>query len=161
MALKGGVPFILSLFMFVSMLSSQCDCHPHSARAVSNHTERKVSDVVAEVAGYADVAKKIIDLAVFGAAQNRSYRRLADFTDTIGNRVSGSHNLELAIKYMYNTITKDGLDVHLEPVKIPHWVRGKESAEMIMPRAKSLAILGLGSSVGTPPEGIEACSVGS
>lgn len=72
-----------------------------------------VSDVVAEVAGYADVAKKIIDLAVFGAAQNRSYRRLADFTDTIGNRVSGSHNLELAIKYMYNTITKDGLDVHL------------------------------------------------
>ncbi|TKS81846.1 Carboxypeptidase Q [Collichthys lucidus] len=156
MALKAGVPFILSLFMFVSTLSSQCDCHPHPARAASNHTERKVSDMIAEVAGYADVAKKIIDLAVFGAAQNRSYRRLADFTDTIGNRVSGSHNLELAIKYMYNTITKDGLDVHLEPVKIPHWVRGKESAEMIMPRAKSLAILGLGSSVGTPPEGIEA-----
>ncbi|KAG8010203.1 Carboxypeptidase Q [Nibea albiflora] len=156
MALRGGAPFILSLFMFVSVLSSQCDCHPHPARAVSNHTARKVSDVVAEVAGYADVAKKIIDLAVFGAAQNRSYRRLADFTDTIGNRVSGSHNLELAIKYMYNAITQDGLDVHLEPVKIPHWVRGKESAEMIMPRAKSLAILGLGSSVGTPPEGIEA-----
>ncbi|KAK5892609.1 hypothetical protein CesoFtcFv8_012970 [Champsocephalus esox] len=124
--------------------------------AVSNHTARKGSDVAAEVAGYADVAKQIIDLAVFGAAQNRSYRRLADFTDTIGNRVSGSQNLEMAIKYMYNAMTQDGLDVHLEPVKIPHWVRGKESAEMIAPRAKSLAILGLGSSVGTPPEGIKA-----
>lgn len=148
------------------------------------------SDIAAEVAGYADVAKQIIDLAVFGAAQNRSYRRLADFTDTIGNRVSGSQNLEMAIKYMYKAITQDGLDVHLgehcllcednfqicftylsatscpecnnsfvscfsspEPVKIPHWVRGKESAEMIVPRPKSLAILGLGSSVGTPPEG--------
>lgn len=147
-----------------------------------------VSDIAAEVAGYADVAKQIIDLAVFGAAQNRSYRRLADFTDTIGNRVSGSHNLEMAIKYMHNAMIQDGLDVHLgenallyvsqsggslsamscpllnvtvfvsqfsspEPVKIPHWVRGKESAEMISPRAKNLAILGLGSSVGTPPEG--------
>lgn len=71
------------------------------------------SDMAAEVAGYADVAKQIIDLAVFGAAQNRSYTRLADFTDAIGNRVSGSHNLDLAIKYMYNAMTEDGLDVHL------------------------------------------------
>uniref|UniRef100_A0A8C2XDC2 Carboxypeptidase Q n=1 Tax=Cyclopterus lumpus TaxID=8103 RepID=A0A8C2XDC2_CYCLU len=115
-----------------------------------------VSKIAAEVAGYADVAKRIIDLAVFGAAQNRSHRRLADFTDTIGNRVSGSHDLEMAIKYMYNAFAQDGLDVHVEPVKIPHWVRGEESAEMIAPRAKRLAILGLGSSVGTPPEGIEA-----
>lgn len=72
-----------------------------------------VSDIAAEVAGYSDVAKQIIDLAVFGAAQNRSYRRLADFTDTIGNRVSGSQNLEMAIKYMYNAMRGDGLNVHL------------------------------------------------
>lgn len=71
------------------------------------------SDIATEVAGYADVAKEIIDLAVLGAAQNRSYRRLADFTDTIGNRVSGSENLQMAIKYMYNAMTQDGLDVHL------------------------------------------------
>lgn len=72
-----------------------------------------VSKIAAEVAGYADVAKRIIDLAVFGAAQNRSHSRLADFTDTIGNRVSGSHDLEMAIKYMYNAFAQDGLDVHL------------------------------------------------
>uniref|UniRef100_H2LIR4 Carboxypeptidase Q n=1 Tax=Oryzias latipes TaxID=8090 RepID=H2LIR4_ORYLA len=112
--------------------------------------------IAAEVAGYTDVAKRIIDLAVFGAARNRSYTRLADFTDTIGTRVSGSNNLDMGIKYMYNAMVKDGLDVHLEPVKIPHWVRGKESAQMLLPRTKSLAVLGLGSSVGTPPEGIKA-----
>lgn len=72
-----------------------------------------VSNIAAEVAGYNGVAKQIIDLAVFGVAQNRSYRRLADFTDTVGNRVSGSHNLDMAIKYMYSAMTKDGLDVHL------------------------------------------------
>lgn len=72
-----------------------------------------LSDIAAEVAAYVDVAKQIIDRAVFGAAQNRSYQRLADFTDTIGNRVSGSQNLDMAIKYMYNAMTRDGLDVHL------------------------------------------------
>lgn len=71
------------------------------------------ADVATEVAAYADVAKQIIDLAVFGDAQNRSYRRLADFTDTIGNRVSGSANLEMAIKYMHNAMTQNGLDAHL------------------------------------------------
>lgn len=68
--------------------------------------------MAAEVAGYNSVAKQIIDLAVFGVARNRSFRRLADFTD-IGNRVSGSRNLDMAIKYMSNAMTKDGLDVHL------------------------------------------------
>lgn len=72
-----------------------------------------MSDIAAEVAGYADVAQKIINLAVSGAAQNRSYTRLADFTDTIGNRLSGSQNLDMAIKYMYTAMTQDGLDVHL------------------------------------------------
>lgn len=84
-----------------------------------------VSNMAAEVAGYNGVAKQIIDLAVFGAAQNRSYRRLADFTDTIGNRVSGSHNLDMAIKYMYNAMTKDGLDVHLGELDLlfPKWCK--------------------------------------
>ncbi|MED6267004.1 hypothetical protein CHARACLAT_007758, partial [Characodon lateralis] len=147
------------------LLSLVIDSHPLSERifssiaairAASNETIKKAPDIAAEVGRYADLAKHIIELAVFGAAQNRSYRRLADFADTVGNRVSGSQNLEMAIKYMHNAMTQDGLDVHLEPVKIPHWVRGQESAEMIMPRAKSLAILGLGSSVGTPPEGVKA-----
>ncbi|XP_056900770.1 carboxypeptidase Q-like isoform X3 [Takifugu flavidus] len=149
---------LLSSFLFLSLLSLS-DCHVPPARTMSHGARpmpNKVSNIAAEVAGYTGVAKQIIDLAVFGVAQNRSYRRLADFTDTVGNRVSGSHNLDRAIKYMYSAMTKDGLDVHLEPVKIPHWVRGKESAEMIVPRAKNLAILGLGSSVGTPPDGIQA-----
>ena len=70
------------------------------------------ADVAEEVAAYTEVAKQIIELAVSGAAQNRSYTRLADFTDTIGTRVSGSPNLDKAIEYMYNAMKQDGLDVH-------------------------------------------------
>ncbi|XP_062320759.1 carboxypeptidase Q-like [Osmerus eperlanus] len=131
------------------LLVKQCDCNLHRVKPFSH--------VAKEIARYADVAKSIIDLAVNGKAQNRSYNRLADFTDTVGNRVSGSQNLDLAIKYVYNGLHKDGLDnVHLEPAKIPHWVRGKESAVMLLPRNHTLAILGLGSSVGTPVGGIQA-----
>lgn len=111
-------------------------------------------DIKNEIAGYTDIAKAIIDLAVHGKAQNRSYERLAVFADTIGPRLSGSKNLDAAIKYMFSALQEDGLEnVHLEPVKIPHWERGEEFAMMLEPRNHSIAILGLGSSVATPPAG--------
>ena len=52
---------------------------------------------------------------------------------------------------------KDGLDnVRADPVKVPHWVRGQESVEITSPHRSALAMLGLGNSVGTPADGIEA-----
>jgi carboxypeptidase Q len=45
--------------------------------------------------------------------------------------------------------------VRAEPVKVPHWVRGQESAEIIAPRRHALVMLGLGNSVGTPAAGVE------
>ena len=52
---------------------------------------------------------------------------------------------------------RDGLDnVRAEPVMVPKWVRGRESAEIVHPPLHSLAVLGLGGSNGTPPGGIEA-----
>lgn len=143
-----GTDLRLKIYVFrllaLVLFSYLCESKPSYAHA----------DVAREIAGYRDVAQKIIDLAVFGKAQNRSYERLAAFTDTVGNRISGSQNLELAIKYMSSALTQDGLEnVHLEQVKIPHWVRGKESAVMVLPRNHTMAILGLGSSVGTPSQG--------
>ncbi|KAM9489076.1 carboxypeptidase Q-like isoform 1-T1 [Clarias gariepinus] len=138
---------------FVVLLGSliQSNCKPHTYRSKS------LQEVSNEISSYSDIAQKIIQLSVYGKAQNRSYERLAAFTDTIGNRLSGSRNLDLAIKYMYNALRLDGLEnVHLEQVKIPHWVRGQESAVMVLPRNHSLSILGLGSSIGTPKGGIEA-----
>ncbi|XP_062424318.1 carboxypeptidase Q isoform X3 [Rhea pennata] len=114
-------------------------------------------DIKKEIAGYSNIAKAIIDLAVHGKAQNRSYERLAVFADTIGPRLSGSKNLDAAIKYMFSALQEDRLEnVHLETVKVPHWERGEEFAVMLEPRNHSIAILGLGSSVATPPEGITA-----
>lgn len=140
----------LSLIFFMSLLPQYAG---KSLRGDGSHP-RTFEDIKNEIAGYSDTAKAIIDLAVHGKAQNRSYERLAVFADTVGPRLSGSKNLDAAIQYMFSALQKDGLEnVHLEPVKVPHWERGEEFAMMLEPRNHSIAILGLGSSVATPPEG--------
>lgn len=90
-------------------------------------------------------------------SEDFAWRRLAELTDTYGHRFSGSENLERAIAWAADAMKRDGLEnVRTEPVMVPRWVRGRESAEMIASPPQSLTILGLGGSVGTPPEGIEA-----
>ena len=50
----------------------------------------------------------------------------------------------------------EGLVVRKQPIMVPHWVRGRESASVVAPIARELKILGLGDSVGTPKGGITA-----
>ena len=58
---------------------------------------------------------------IIGAAltNNRAYQRLAYLTDRIGNRLSGSPNLERAIAWALAEMTSDGLDnVRAEKVMV-------------------------------------------
>jgi carboxypeptidase Q len=90
-------------------------------------------------------------------ADDFAWIRLADLTDTFGHRLSGSAALEDALRWIADEMQKDGLDnVRLDPVMVPRWVRGAESAEIVTPGRHTIAMLGLGDSIGTPPEGIEA-----
>src|SRR5574337_1875057 len=86
-----------------------------------------------------------------------AWSRLAELTDRFGNRFSGSPSLEEAIDWIVLQMRADGLEnVHTEPVMVPHWVRGAESATLVSPRRAPLPMLGLGRSVGTPVGGITA-----
>ena len=99
---------------------------------------------------------------IIGAAltSNKGYERLAHLTDHIGHRLSGSKNLQQAIEWALAEMKRDGLDnVRGEKVMVPHWVRGQESLELTSPVSRELMMLGLGNSVGTPPEGITAPAV--
>src|SRR5215211_5993360 len=80
-----------------------------------------------------------------------AYTRLAELTDLFGARPSGSQSLEHAIDWIVGEMKKDGFDrVYTEPVMVTHWVRGTESAVMEKPRLRTLHVIGLGRSVGTP-----------
>src|SRR5690606_5091387 len=90
-------------------------------------------------------------------ADNTGWSRLEYVADRIGHRLSGSPGLERAISWALAEMTADGLDnVRGQEVMVPHWVRGEESLRMLSPESRSLPMLGLGGSIGTPPEGIEA-----
>ena len=99
-------------------------------------------------------ADKLIKAAT---ADQFAWNRLAELTDTYGQRLSGSDNLKRAIVWATEAMKKDGLEnVHTERVMVPRWVRGQESIEMIEPPLHVLPMLGLGGSVGTGPAGVEA-----
>ena len=86
-----------------------------------------------------------------------AWRRLAVLTDSIGHRLSGSPQLERAIEWAVAEMKRDGLEnVHTEKVMVPHWVRGNESAEIVEPARHAMVMLGLGNSVGTGPDGVQA-----
>ncbi|XP_019861754.1 PREDICTED: carboxypeptidase Q-like [Amphimedon queenslandica] len=116
--------------------------------------------LIRDISNYSEIALKIIDYSLTGPGANQSYNRLATFVDRYGPRLSGSSNLEDSIDHMLYLLQQDGLDnVHGEEVNVTHWVRGKEIAQLLEPRSAELSILGLGSSVGTPEEGITADAV--
>jgi hypothetical protein len=106
---------------------------------------------------YRPTADKLIAAAL---ADTEGYNRLAYLCYRIGNRLSGSPGLEKALAWSVETMKAAGLsNVRVIPAKVPHWVRGAESARMVTPVERPLHVLGLGMSIGTPPGGITAAVV--
>ncbi len=104
--------------------------------------------------GYRDTAARLVGAAM---VDQFAWRRLATLTDGIGARLSGSPELTRAIDWALAEMKRDGLEnVHLEPVMVPHWVRGHESLAIVEPAPHQVVMLGLGDSVGTPQGGVQA-----
>ena len=124
------------------------------ARALTYGQTAPAPSTPAWLATIRDDASRLIKAAT---SDNFAWMRLADLTDTFGSRFSGSDNLERAIDWAVAAMKEDGLEnVRKEPVTVPRWIRGYESAEITSPQRSPVAILGLGGTVATPPGGLEA-----
>ena len=103
---------------------------------------------------YRETATKIMDAAL---ADRGGYDKLSYLCDRIGNRLGGSPALEKAVVWAAEQMKRDGLaNVGTPRVKVPHWVRGNESASVVEPVNRPLTILGLGGSIATLKKGITA-----
>ena len=103
---------------------------------------------------YRERASRLIGAAL---TDDGGWKKLEYLCDRIGNRIDGSPALLKAIEWMAGEMRREGLsNVQTPPVKVPHWVRGQESARLVEPIDSPVAMLGLGGSVATPPEGITA-----
>src|SRR5947209_8290293 len=87
---------------------------------------------------YREVASRLINAAL---ADQGGMEKLTYLCDRIGNRLSGSVGLEQAVAWGAAQMRADGLvNVGTPRVKVPHWVRGEESASLTEPVKRPLTI---------------------
>jgi Zn-dependent M28 family amino/carboxypeptidase len=91
-----------------------------------------------------------------------AYQQVAHLCNNIGPRLSGSAQAQKAVDYVAGEMKALGLDVRIEKVMVPHWVRGEETAALVEfpgqapETAQKLVLTALGGSVATPAEGLTA-----
>lgn len=102
--------------------------------------------------------RKIYDEAL---AKGQSYEMLEHLCTKIGPRLSGSPGAAAAVEWSRHVMQAYGFDsVWLQPVMVPHWVRGKKEIGRIVNSKKlgseTVNICALGGSVGTGAGGVLA-----
>ncbi len=102
--------------------------------------------------------RKIYDEAL---ARGQSYEMLEHLCTKIGARLSGSPGAAAAVEWSRQVMQAYGFDsVWLQPVMVPHWVRGNKEIGRVVNSKKAgsmeMSVAALGGSVGTGPGGVLA-----
>ncbi len=98
------------------------------------------------------------------ATMNSTYAldQTAYITNVIGPRLTGSAQAEAAVNYVADEMRKLGLDVQLQEITAPHWIRGEERGELVdyagMPKnsLQKVILTALGGSIATDKNGLTA-----
>lgn len=91
-----------------------------------------------------------------------AYRQTAYFSNNIGPRLTGSAQAERAVQYVAEEMRKLGLEVRLQKLTVPHWVRGEERGELVEfagmadGTTQKIVLTALGGSVATDANGLTA-----
>src|SRR5947209_7697544 len=108
------------------------------------------------------VLEQLGRIKVAALADDYAYRQVSHLTENIGPRPSGSVQANTAVDYVAGALRQLGLEVRLEEVKVPHWIRGAETAELVEysgrtpGTAQKIVVTALGGSTATPADGLTA-----
>lgn len=102
--------------------------------------------------------KKVYDEQLTNSPVHENLRYLCK---EIGSRLSGSPQAAAAVEYTKQLMESYGFDtVYLQPVMVPHWVRGKKEITRVINSSKmgtfDLNCTSLGNAIGTGPRGLSA-----
>jgi len=111
--------------------------------------------------GYAQAQDDTTIKTIFDEAlsHGKSYEMLEHLTRKVGPRLSGSPGAAAAVEWSRHVMEGYGFDsVWLQPVMVPHWVRGQQEVGRILNSKKMgtvpVNICALGGSIGTGPSGL-------
>jgi carboxypeptidase Q len=127
-----------------------------------NHPTRGETPDKGAAALSSQLKADLVALREAALADDYAYRQVAHLTENIGPRPSGSVQAERAAQYVGEELRKLGLEVRLEEVKVEHWVRGAETAELVgypgQPAgiSQKIVVTALGGSTSTPSDGMTA-----
>jgi hypothetical protein len=103
------------------------------------------------------VIRQIYDKAL---TEGQSFPMLQYLTTKIGSRLSGSPGAAAGVEWSRHTMENFADTVFLQPVLVPHWVRGQQEVARIINSKKrgtvELSVTALGGSIGTGPSGVSA-----
>jgi len=144
------VPFLL--LPFVAQSQTQAPASGYLAPATST-VEKPYSP---------QLKSDLVRLRDAALADDYAYQQAAHLTDSIGPRPGGSPQAEAAVQYVASELRKLSLDVRLEPVNVPRWIRGADTAELVeypgqaQGAAQKIVLTALGGNHPTDPKGLTA-----
>jgi carboxypeptidase Q len=110
----------------------------------------------------AETVKKMGSVQAAALSSDYAYKQTAYLSNNIGPRLSGSAQAQRAVEYVAEEMRKAGLEVRLQKISVPHWVRGIETGEltefpgMAAGTTQKVILTAIGGSIATPVNGITA-----
>lgn len=109
-----------------------------------------------------ETLRDVIRLQMSALESDYAFKTTRYLSYNIGPRLTGSLQARRAIEYVADEMRKLGLEVQLQELIVPHWVRGEERGELIEwegmanGTTQKVVLTALGGSVATSKEGLKA-----